>query len=513
VRGERERAEKAVERAEVAEAEAAAAAALRGAYVGRGSSFGGSTHTSPAKGGGASASASPAVEGYGGVAATAAARVAEAKAARRVRFAEESRDRFEHELRRKMEAMERLRVQLEAKTASEQLMRTQLSDLASWLRALPPRMGAALTHLGSAVAPPDVVEDGAPAQVGDGAEGGGSSKGAGARRVVTPDGATRSAVVSALSQQVSAQMVLMEKQREERDALHAVAIAEAAKGAQGEVAAAEADMEAQRQLVSTLAALQSSNEEWDAKHTALLAEMRALRASAAEQEQEANGLHALMEARFHEEAAALRAETAASLARAEATELERAMLAEQAAAALERAAELSNVVEGKGSELAALRQEGSTQADVMGRMQQQLDGIRDDLQRERTAKVAVAAEAERLRAEVADEYRERSLAVRDSSQELAELRVRREGVQRASESNARLPVTPRRRSRRRRMACSRRVLTAGTAAAQHGRDGGVGASADGPALRALRSALCVARRAQRRAHAQWAARERRRRAA
>ena len=43
-----------------------------------------------------------------------------------------------------MSGSERLRVQLEAKVASEALMRRQLVELSAWLRTLPPRVGSAL---------------------------------------------------------------------------------------------------------------------------------------------------------------------------------------------------------------------------------------------------------------------------------------------------------------------------------------------------------------------------------
>ena len=94
---------------------------------------------------------------------------------------------------------ERLRVQLEAKSASEALMRRQLVELSAWLRTLPPRVGAALAK---------------PATDPVGAQGGASS--ASARRPGT-DASTRTSIVAAISQQVEAQLATLERQREERD--------------------------------------------------------------------------------------------------------------------------------------------------------------------------------------------------------------------------------------------------------------------------------------------------------
>ena len=94
---------------------------------------------------------------------------------------------------------ERLRVQLEAKVASEALMRRQLVELSAWLRTLPPRVGSAL-------AKPAADQGGA------GAQGGAS-----ARRPGT-DASTRASIVAAISQQVEAQLATLERQREERDA-------------------------------------------------------------------------------------------------------------------------------------------------------------------------------------------------------------------------------------------------------------------------------------------------------
>ena len=96
---------------------------------------------------------------------------------------------------------ERLRVQLEAKSASEALMRRQLVELSAWLRTLPPRVGAALAK--PATDP-----------VGAGAQSGASS--ASARRPGT-DASTRTSIVAAISQQVEAQLATLERQREERD--------------------------------------------------------------------------------------------------------------------------------------------------------------------------------------------------------------------------------------------------------------------------------------------------------
>ena len=101
-----------------------------------------------------------------------------------------------------MSGSERLRVQLEAKVASEALMRRQLVELSAWLRTLPPRVGSAL-------AKPAADQGGA------GAQGGASS--ASARRPGT-DASTRASIVAAISQQVEAQLATLERQREERDA-------------------------------------------------------------------------------------------------------------------------------------------------------------------------------------------------------------------------------------------------------------------------------------------------------
>ena len=102
-----------------------------------------------------------------------------------------------------MSGSERLRVQLEAKVASEALMRRQLVELSAWLRTLPPRVGSAL-------AKPATDQGGAGAQ-------GGAQGSASARRPGT-DASTRASIVAAISQQVEAQLATLERQREERDA-------------------------------------------------------------------------------------------------------------------------------------------------------------------------------------------------------------------------------------------------------------------------------------------------------
>lgn len=121
VRDVTERAEQATARAHAAEADAAAAAALRGAYVGDGSSYNAAHPASappspfPMQGHARdldttsappSNASSPGAR-TSGAADAAAARLSEAKSARKVRYANEQRDKFEAELRRKTAAMER----------------------------------------------------------------------------------------------------------------------------------------------------------------------------------------------------------------------------------------------------------------------------------------------------------------------------------------------------------------------------------------------------------------------
>ena len=118
--------------------------------------------------------------------------------------------------------MERLKVQLEAKTASEELLRRQLNEMGSFLRTLPPRVGTALSGSGDGKALPLIASHG--------------------------DGATRSAVVGAIAQQVDAQLGSLERHRAERDAAHAKACASAVKTCQSELASAEAEMRAQREI-------------------------------------------------------------------------------------------------------------------------------------------------------------------------------------------------------------------------------------------------------------------------
>lgn len=117
-------------------------------------------------------------------------------------------------------------MQLEAKSAAEALLRRQLGEMGAWLRALPPRVGTALSKAGS----------------------GGGGGGGGGRAPALPDGATRSAVVGAISQQVEAQLAAMEKQRAEREAKHSAVVAAAANSARQELEANEAEMAAQRQM-------------------------------------------------------------------------------------------------------------------------------------------------------------------------------------------------------------------------------------------------------------------------
>ena len=50
----------------------------------------------------------------------------------------------------------------------------------------------------------------------------------------------------------------------------------AAKGAQAELAAAEAEMEAQRQMAATVAALQAETDRWEGRHAALAEEHAAM---------------------------------------------------------------------------------------------------------------------------------------------------------------------------------------------------------------------------------------------
>ena len=116
-------------------------------------------------------------------------------------------------------------MQLEAKSAAEALLRRQLGEMGAWLRALPPRVGTALSKAGS-----------------------GGGGGGGGRAPALPDGATRSAVVGAISQQVEAQLAAMEKQRAEREAKHSAVVAAAANSARQELEANEAEMAAQRQM-------------------------------------------------------------------------------------------------------------------------------------------------------------------------------------------------------------------------------------------------------------------------
>ena len=137
----REAADAATQRAENAEADLAALAATRAAYSeaaaaaeGGASPPGGASRLGGSVSPGVTPLSLASVGGGGGGQGGGA--LAEAKSARRVRFATEAKDRLEGELRRKTAAMERLRVQLESKSASEQVCTFGASQLlqASQLR-------------------------------------------------------------------------------------------------------------------------------------------------------------------------------------------------------------------------------------------------------------------------------------------------------------------------------------------------------------------------------------------
>jgi hypothetical protein len=145
----------------------------------------------------------------------------------------------------------------EAKVASEASAHREAAGLAEWLRALPPRVGSVLSKGGGSVKP--------------------------------------SAVVGAISQQVEAQLAALALSREERDASQGAAAAEAARAAQAALAEGEAQLQAQRELLALVAALERQRAELEVRCSRQAEEHAALQLSSNREVQAATEARAAAE--------------------------------------------------------------------------------------------------------------------------------------------------------------------------------------------------------------------------
>lgn len=336
-------------------------------------------------------------------------RPGDARDGRKVRVANEARARLETELRRKVAGAERMRVQLEAKTSAEQLMRRQLGEMASWLRSLPPRVAAALAK---------------------------PSDAAGGHRDPV-EGAIRQAVSGAISQQVEAQLATLEQQRTDRDAQNAAVVAEAARSAQSALRAAEEEMDAQKQLMGSMASLQAECDSWEGRYNQISDELAETRQNHARDLQAASAARLAAEERMATAHGATSAELDRAQARIEALSLERAAAQEQAFGSKERVGALERTIHAKEMEVADARREAAQQATVLGKQQVQLESLLADVQREKDAVRSSAADAETTRAKLRDAEAARTSADASHKAQTGELRAKLEQVMAESESSER----------------------------------------------------------------------------
>ena len=188
---------------------------------------------------------------------------------------------------------------------------------------------------------------------------------------------------------------------------------------------------------ASTAQLQGECEGWEAKHLELsqeLANVHAMHAREIESSMSARReAEALLVQRLNEHAR----DASAADARVEAVEMEKDALTEQAVSATQQVTAVTRELAEVVAALEAARNEGTEQAGVMGRQQQQLESLMAGASRERDAAKVAAADAAALRGELNESRNHQALTAREGSDELARLRMELQTSMRDAEASER----------------------------------------------------------------------------